>query len=322
MSQDIHFSQFNSSPLNLNPAVTGFFTGKHRFVLNHKSQWSSITTPYQTSSASYDTRLLKRKARRKDNIGLGITFYRDIAGDSDYGTMQANLSVSYIKGLNNFNNHFLTIGLVAGAAQRNMNFGNLTFDNQFNGENYDPSLHHGENLKAQNFMYFDLGLGIHWFYQFKSRLNLSAGMAAFHLNKPNQSHMENLDIILNPRYLFHSKAQIEAGRKVDLVPSFQIMNQGKYYEYLFGSMLKLITNDEPDNYISVNFGLFMRYNDAIIPVLGLDYKRFNAGISYDINYSDLRNASDLQGGFEFSLIYILAEKSGRKIKRKMYCPIF
>ena len=321
-AQDIHFSQFDASPLNLNPALTGFFTGKHRFAVNHKSQWASVTTPFQTFSASYDTRLLKRKHRRKDMIGTGITFYRDIAGDSDFGTLQANLSLSYIKGLNNFNNHFLSAGLMAGAAQRNLKFSKLSFDNQFNGEYYDPSLYSGENLSAENFFYFDIGVGLYWFYQTRSRLNFSAGFAAFHLNKPNQSHLNNKDIILNPRYVAHAGAQIEAGRKVDLVPGLQIMNQGKYYEYVLGSMVKLIINDEPDNYISVNMGLYMRYNDAAIAVLGMDYKRVTAGISYDINYSGLRTASDLRGGFEFSLIYILGEKTGRKVIRKMYCPIF
>lgn len=321
-SQDIHFSQFNSSPLNLNPALSGFFTGKHRFVLNHKSQWASITTPYQTFSASYDTRLLKRKHRRKDMIGAGITFYRDIAGDSDFGTMQANISISYIKGLNNFNNHFLSLGVMAGAAQRNLKFSKLAFDNQFNGEYYDPDLYNGENLSAENFMYFDMGVGLNWHYQARSRLNFSAGIAAFHLNKPNQSHLDNKDIILNPRYLIHGNAQIEVGRNVDLIPGFQIMNQGKYFEYVFGGMLKLITNNDPENFIAINFGLYNRYNDAAIAIVGMDYKRVTAGISYDINYSGLRNASDLRGGFEFSLIYILGEKTGRKVIRKMYCPIF
>jgi type IX secretion system PorP/SprF family membrane protein len=321
-SQDIHFSQFNASPQNLNPALSGFFTGKHRFVINHKSQWASITTPYQTSSASYDTRLLKRKARRKDMIGAGISFYRDIAGDSDFGTMQANLSVSYIKGLNNFNNHFLSFGVMLGGAQRNLKFDKLNFDNQFNGEYYDPNLSSGENLNSENFMYIDLGAGIHWFYQIKNRSNLSAGISAFHLNKPKQSHFDNSDIILNPRYLIHGKAQLELSHRIDLEPGFQVMNQGQYYEYLFGSMLKFILNEEAEKYTSINLGLYMRYNDAFIAVAGMDYKRFSAGISYDINYSDLKTASDLRGGFELSLIYILSEREGRQVKRKMYCPIF
>ena len=38
-AQDIHFSQFNMSPGNLNPAFTGFFDGDVRGVANYRSQW-------------------------------------------------------------------------------------------------------------------------------------------------------------------------------------------------------------------------------------------------------------------------------------------
>ncbi|MEK7227019.1 MAG: type IX secretion system membrane protein PorP/SprF, partial [Bacteroidota bacterium] len=44
-AQDIHFSQFLSSPMNLNPALAGQFDGDHRFVMNHRNQWSSVTVP-------------------------------------------------------------------------------------------------------------------------------------------------------------------------------------------------------------------------------------------------------------------------------------
>jgi len=109
--------------------------------------------------------------------------------------------------------------------------------------------------------------------------------------------------------------------KIDLAPTFQLMNQGEYYEYLFGSMVKFIINEDEDDFVSVNLGLYMRYNDAGIAMLGMDYKRFSLGISYDINYSDLQTASGLRGGFEFSVIYMFG-KNRKKGVRKMYCPIF
>ena len=56
-AQDIHFSQFNNSPLNLNPAQTGLFNGDWRFVGNLRNQWSSVPVPYRTFSLSTDTTL-------------------------------------------------------------------------------------------------------------------------------------------------------------------------------------------------------------------------------------------------------------------------
>ena len=60
--------------------------------------------------------------------------------------------------------------------------------------------------------------------------------------------------------------------------------------------------------MNVYFGAWARANnvsDAIIPYVGMDYGSFNLGISYDVNVSGFKVASQSQGGFEISLIYIL-----------------
>ena len=41
-SQDIHFSQFYMSPLNLNPAMTGVMNGNIRLTGNYWNQWASV----------------------------------------------------------------------------------------------------------------------------------------------------------------------------------------------------------------------------------------------------------------------------------------
>ena len=38
-AQDIHFSQWMFSPLNLNPGETGAYEGDYRVVGNYRSQW-------------------------------------------------------------------------------------------------------------------------------------------------------------------------------------------------------------------------------------------------------------------------------------------
>ena len=44
-AQDIHFSQFGNSPINLNPGLTGAFGGDMRFVANYRNQWRVDPTP-------------------------------------------------------------------------------------------------------------------------------------------------------------------------------------------------------------------------------------------------------------------------------------
>ena len=52
-AQDIHFSQFNETPVLLNPAMscTAFDT---RIIANYKNQWASVSSPFQTYGISIE----------------------------------------------------------------------------------------------------------------------------------------------------------------------------------------------------------------------------------------------------------------------------
>ncbi len=99
------------------------------------------------------------------------------------------------------------------------------------------------------------------------------------------------------------------------------MNQGKYREFVFGSRVAFIKDRHPINYTATDFGLFIRHKDAVIVVLGIDYKSYTLGLSYDINISKLKTASNSRGGFEISVTYRL-NKSDKIIPREVPCPIF
>ena len=59
-SQDLHFSMYPLSPLNLNPALTGDFIGDIRANSIHRSQWAAVTVPYSTYSVSSDFKTNKK----------------------------------------------------------------------------------------------------------------------------------------------------------------------------------------------------------------------------------------------------------------------
>jgi hypothetical protein len=55
----------------------------------------------------------------------------------------------------------------------------------------------------------------------------------------------------------------------------------------------------------LRFGAGYRWDDAAELLLGFDYKGLRAGLSYDINVSQLSDASNFQGGFELAASYIV-----------------
>ena len=69
-------------------------------------------------------------------------------------------------------------------------------------------------------------------------------------------------------------------------------------------------------------GVFVRWNDAIIPVIKLEMNKYDIGFSYDINVSQLSKASQTFGGFEISLSYIGFFNSANSSANKLECPRF
>ena len=87
--QDIHFSQFYSSPTFINPGATGIFNGNIRATINYRNQWKTISDPFTTISAGFDSRLFHDKMKN-GFVGAGLVFYNDKAGVSKLTTGRKN----------------------------------------------------------------------------------------------------------------------------------------------------------------------------------------------------------------------------------------
>ncbi|MDQ3191139.1 MAG: PorP/SprF family type IX secretion system membrane protein [Bacteroidota bacterium] len=315
-SQDIHYSQFLAAPYNLNPALTGAFDGDTRFTANQRTQWKSVSVPYQTIGGFVDFRNIGVK-----NFHPGISIYNDKAGDSRFGTLQLNLSGAYSKQLDANNRHELTAGIQTGITQRRINYTNLSFDNQYNGSHYDPSLSTGENFAKQGYLYFNLNTGLMWSFKINEKFKLRSGAAIFNINKPDQSFFNQEKINLDRRVTVFVNAEVVLNPRMNLQPSLMLMGQGKFREYLLGSSLKYTLENVQGKYTAIYAGSWFRLKDAGYILLGMEYDNVNVGISYDFNYSNLVPASNYRGGFEVSVIYILRKFVPDKTKYKV-CPSF
>ena len=94
-SQDIHFSQFMNSSFMYNPGQTGLMNGEHRILLDYRSQWSSVATPYNTYAFAYDTKVFKKRTNNTQ-MGVGLGVFKDVAGDTEFGTTSITLATSAI----------------------------------------------------------------------------------------------------------------------------------------------------------------------------------------------------------------------------------
>lgn len=317
--QDIHFSQFNFSPLNQNPANTNLFDGDYRFVGNYRNQWPSVPVRYNTFSVSAEMNFATLK--NGDRIGGGLVFFFDRAGDSRFTSLNTALSVSYLKALDKKGHHALGAGIQFGIVNRNINYSKLSFDNQWNGDVYNPNIAIDENFARTRFNYFDLGVGLAYKFTKAERTNFTIGFAAAHLTRPKQTWYTDNSVKLNPRFTVHTRAQVKVAKKWDVVPELMWQMQDSKYEVGYGAHAKYYVPAKTSHTIALNIGAYGRSAEAGWLLAGVDYDNLQVNLSYDINFSKLNRASRYNGGFEVSVIYILAKVKEIK-KPGAVCPAF
>jgi type IX secretion system PorP/SprF family membrane protein len=311
--QDIHFSQYNLTPLVVNPAQAGAYKSV-QVIANYKSQWTSVSpNAYKTMMLSYDGRFMQKKWQSKWLAG-GINIFSDKAGDGNMKTMQGNITFGYHSQISDRS----TLGacLVGGFAQRSIDYSKLTWDEQYVNGAFDPNAQTFEQAGSVKFGYSDFGLGVLYQYnkgQMYSSANdmfiLHTGLAITHLNRPQYSFYSTSDERLYAKITAHADALIGIkNTNFSLLPGFIYRSQGPASEVLPGCYFRYMLSEQSKftGFIkgaSIMLGTHWRVKDAFIPSVQFELAEYAIGLSYDMNMSGLRSATSGKGGFEISLRY-------------------
>lgn len=316
--QDIHFSQFDGSLLNITPAFTGFFNGDYRVGCIYRSQWQSVPVPYSTISMSGETRLTPR-ALGRDMIGLGLTFNNDVAGDARYGTTNVYLSGAYIKPVKQDSSLLVSAGMNIGFCSVGFDYSRMTFDNQFDGLQYSSATATGEHFDWTRYNYADVNLGAAVQYRLRYKYFFTLGMGFDHMTTPVITYQGNRLSKLDFKTINYLRFSTILNPKMDVIVDAMINKQGKYYEIIPHSSLKYYFNR--DNNKAVLGGASFRAKDAVVLRMGYTEKTLQAGIAYDINISKFTAATNRRGAFEIFINYIFKRQNTYTVKKRV-CPVF
>lgn len=305
-AQDIHFSQFYSAPILLNPTNTGFFNCDYRFTSNYRTQWSSITTPYVTFAASGDLRFVKGKSG-KDLLGFGAVFSTDKAGDSKFTTSQMGATVAYNQNIDRFGVQYFGGGIMLSYTTATIDYSALRF--QTPGDIVTTSLN-----------FADVSAGVQWNYIPDHNNNFNFGAAVYHINKPVKTFMYDATSRLQTKYVISTNARINGSKPIEYYPKLMYAKQGDNQEIVFGSSARIAADKIVNSRYGVYLGTFYRWNDAAIVLTRFDIDNLSFSFSYDINVSKLRKVSAMKGGPELSLIYVGCFPNFPR--KAVYCPRF
>jgi len=302
-AQDPHFSQFFSSPLTLNPALTGKFDGTLRVAGNYRNQWPAFNNVYTTSTLSVDFDVLKKKLPDFDRWGVGILALTDKAGAGVLTNNYIGLSTSYHKALDEDGFQQIGIGFQGTYGQKRLDNSKLVFEDQLTPFGFTGVTQDIFSTANLNINYFDVNAGLIYTGSTNENNNFYIGASMYHINRPKESFKGG-------NWNIATRSTISAGGYFPVSDILTFHTSGMYQlqnkssETMLGGAIAASMDPESTSPSNLYVGSWYRIGDAVIPYLGLEFGGFRIGATYDINISDLKAGSQSRGGMEISVIYI------------------
>jgi type IX secretion system PorP/SprF family membrane protein len=316
-AQDPHFSQFFASPLTLNPALTGKFDGTLRAAGNYRNQWPAFNNVYTTSTLSVDFSILNKIIPENDTWGVGIIALTDKAGGGVLTNNYIGISTAYHKALNEDGYSQIGLGFQGMYGQKRLDNSKLYYEDMLTPFGFTGVTQEVYNSNDLNINYFDVNAGLIYTVSTTDKNNFYFGASMYHINRPKES-FKGGNWNIAARTTISAGGYFPVSDNLTLHTSGIYQVQGKSTETTFGGAIASALNNDERNPTNVYGGLWMRWNDAVIPYLGLEFGGMRIGTSYDINISSLKAGSQSRGGMELSLIYIKKPANGKNVP----CPKF
>ena len=311
-AQDAAFSQYYGNPVYLNPALAGSKIDP-RLTLNYRNQWPAIPSTFITYAATYDQFI------EKISGGIAFMVMNDNQGDGTITSTSAAAVYSFR--VNITREMTLNAGFQTTYIQNKLNWDKLIFGDQLQWGNLGNLPPTQENIPDRlNFGMIDFSTGLLFGY----KESMYFGVAAHHLNQPNNSFTSISDSRLDMKITAHAGAFIDLRQGFDggeigdmsISPNILYQQQGKFHQLNIGLSL---------NMYPMVIGAWFRNNfensDAVIGLIGFQYEKIKVGYSYDYTISSLTNSAS-HGAHEISFAWLFDRRQKTFKHRAIKSPMF
>lgn len=332
-AQDIHYTMFDMSPINLNPVYTGYYSGTFRIGGIYRSQWQGLGTNvsgqdpsfggFRTPNAYADIALgipPKNGAEMKSWLGAGLNFYNDKVGNLN--TMRAELSLAYHLGLGQRGRTRLSIGAKGGIYQVSSK-GDYVWGQELEGNPDPDDIFYNNSSPTVSAPDFSAGLmlshrGTGW--------GLEVAGAVNHFTRPTLTFGTEYQLPMN--VLASVKSNFALSNNFSIRPMMFMQVMAKVFEVNAQAVFAYHFNNTKD--VNLLFGGGYRFGDAAFGRIGFELKGLIIGAAYDFNVSSLSlsgnnnfNGTNPRAmGFEFGLSYIAKIYKDLVVKEILYNPRF
>lgn len=330
-AQDKLFTQAFAHPVDLNPAFSGSIDGRYRVTVAYRDQWRSIIeSPFTTMGIYGDIKLIPND-QKDDYFGAGFSLIADRTALYNVNQNILSLYGSYHKALNADRKQYLSAGVNLGIAQRNINYEDIYFNDQFNGlDQY--SLTSAEILPSNNFGFMDIGLGVIYMAGLSRYSSLSLGLSVDHIPGSsisfyNHSIDQNIpypDATIYRKFTTFISMELASNESISLLPRLMWQFEGPHQMISAAALVKFDITNYDTQAFHVGGGVRLTQTaagglnpSAIYVMAAYELEGLLIGLSHDITTTSLGSQSPGRGAFELSISY-----TGLYENDETMCPTF
>lgn len=319
IGQDIHFTQFDFSPITLNPAKTGDFHGTARISGVYRDQWRMVGSSgiFTTPAVSVDLPLFPGIGKR-DWIAIGGVIYSDGASQAAIRTSSFTGALSYHISLDKNRKNVLTLGLSTGMLQKQVkDMNSFSFEDEILSGSPSRDLN---TIEEKGKGQVDYNAGILFTSKMKNKSNMEIGVSVGHLSRPTVGITSGggagnarTPIGLTAHAIVNSFLSDQFSITPRAIARFipETGNKNIAVQGLANFHLATETN------MVFSVGAGYRLGDAVQVLGGINIKDLKIGVGYDLRTATLSNTG---GAFEIAASYIVKIYKKPQVTPTVHCP--
>lgn len=315
-AQDLHFLQFQSTPLLQNPAMTGLIPDDFRFTAD--VQTGSAPGRYTGRTASFDAALLKDKLPKGDALGLGIFAVLD-----DFNHIRTDLtggfSVAYHKAIGHNKKAHISAGIQGNYTYQKINEDVIVSTSTLVNGVWVTNISGSGNIQMRS-QYPHYATGVMYSSMPTKRSSFFAGYSAYQLLAPK---MVLADYTW---FRIHVSNQFYAGYTYEISNKFSATVSSTYqFEHMARSLItgsyvsySISKDDKQPRSSTIQLGFHYYYLNMIAPYAAVEINRTR----FAVNLYRETNPYYLQlvNGLEVSLTYFDNARKKRGTSADWHCP--
>lgn len=300
--QPVFYTQWNNTPLLINPAFNGYYNSNMRFSGIYRSineQGLEGQRFYQFNFEAKPFQELLTNDLDEWSIGVTTNSFTAIQQTFTHNTLA--LTTCYSKALNEDGTHALAFGFQAAMQSQKVDLSNLSFSTQFDVTGFNRLLPNFEHTQSYNNNYVDLNAGILYSFGTENE-SFFIGLGGHQLNRtrrdisadPKFNPVIDLSLgfsrYINDKYLFHVSGDF----------SFNSPTNERMLMAGFGTSVSELTEG------LFMGGLYYRFDSQLSPFVQFQTKGLKMTLSYDTYASPKltgvadRRALELSASFRLS----------------------